>query len=144
MRSLQKSLFFSRLFFNKKGFLEEYQIETFRVQKDIVFVKLKGVDSITKAQEFVGEDIFCPVDEFSPLEPGEFYFHQIEGCAVHTKSGELVGYVHDVMPVSENDLMVVQTLEGQELLIPLAQSICTQIDVERRSIVIDPPEGLLD
>ena len=31
-----------------------------------------------------------------------------------------------------------------EVLIPLAQAICTKIDTEARTILIDPPEDLLD
>ncbi len=139
-----ENLFFSRIFFNKKGLLEEFQVEAFRLQKTFTIIKLKGVDSITQAQEFVGEDILYPVEEFTPLKKGEFYFHQIEGCTVFTKSGEQIGYVHDVMPVSENDLLVVQVREGRELLIPLTQTICLEIDLDKRTIIIDPPEGLLD
>ena len=101
------------------------------------------MDSITQAQEFVGEDILYPVEDFSQLKNGEFYFHQIEGCAVFTKSGEQIGYVHDVMPVSENDLLVVHS-EEREFLIPLTQTICLEIDLDKRTIIIDPPKGLLD
>jgi 16S rRNA processing protein RimM len=48
------------------------------------------------------------------------------------------------MPVAENDLLVVHGREGRELLIPLTQTICLDIDVDKRTIIIDPPEGLLD
>jgi len=48
------------------------------------------------------------------------------------------------MPVSENDLLVVQVREGRELLIPLTQTICLKIDLDKKTIIIDPPEGLLD
>jgi ribosomal 30S subunit maturation factor RimM len=41
------------------------------------------------------------------------------------------------------DVLQVATAEG-EVLIPLAQAICTKIDTEARTIVIDPLEDLLD
>jgi len=123
---------------------EEFQIEAFRLQKTFTILKLKGVDSITQAQEFVGKEIFCPVEDCSQLKNGEFYFHQIEGCTVITKSGEQIGYVHDVMPVTDNDLLVVHATEGREFFIPLTQTICLEIDLDKRTIIIDPPEGLLD
>ena len=34
--------------------------------------------------------------------------------------------------------------QGGELLIPLAQSICKRIDVDAKTILIDPPEDLLE
>ena len=91
----------------------------------------------------MGEDILCPEEDFSHLKKGEFYFHQIEGFSVFTKSGEQIGYVHDVMLVSENDLLVVHN-EEREFLIPLTHTICFKIDLDKRAIIIDPPEGLLD
>ena len=78
------------------------------------------------------------------LEQGEYSFHQIEGCTVITKSGEPVGSVHDVIQVSGNDLLVVHEREGREIFVPLTQSICLEIDLDKKTIIIDPPEGLLD
>ncbi|MFC2161730.1 ribosome maturation factor RimM [Acidobacteriota bacterium] len=140
---LQKSFFFSRIYFSEEKLSEEFQIEAFRFQNTFVILKLKGVDSIAQAEEVVGKDIFCPIEDFSPLKKGEFYFHQIEGSTVITKSGEQIGCVHDVMPVTDNDLLVVHG-QGREYFIPLTQTICLEIDLEKRTIIIDPPEGLLD
>ena len=41
------------------------------------------------------------------------------------------------------DLLHVATPRG-EVLIPLAQDICTRIDPEAKTILIDPPEDLLE
>jgi len=32
----------------------------------------------------------------------------------------------------------------KDFMIPFAGSICTEIDLEKKRIVIDPPEGLLE
>jgi len=122
---------------------EEFKIEAFRLQKTFTIIKLKGVDSITQAQEFIGKDIFCPVEDCSPLKNGEFYFRQIEGCTVITKSGKQIGCVDDVMSIKDNDLLVVHG-QGREFFIPLTQTICLEIDLDKKTIIIDPPEGLLD
>jgi ribosomal 30S subunit maturation factor RimM len=43
------------------------------------------------------------------------------------------------------DVLHVERPDGKgEVLIPLAQEICTRIDLASRTIVIDPPENLLD
>jgi ribosomal 30S subunit maturation factor RimM len=51
--------------------------------------------------------------------------------------------VRDILPVDENDLLVVQR-EEKEVLIPFSQSICVEVNIEKKIIVCDPPEGLLD
>jgi len=62
---------------------------------------------------------------------------------VFTKEGESVGSVKDILFIEGNDLLLVEK-EDQELLVPFTESICLEVDLERRSITIDPPDGLLD
>jgi ribosomal 30S subunit maturation factor RimM len=40
--------------------------------------------------------------------------------------------------------LLVVGAEPDEVLIPLAQTICPRVDVQARVIVIDPPEGLIE
>ena len=40
--------------------------------------------------------------------------------------------------------MLVVDKGGSEILIPFSKSICLDIDLDKKEIVIDPPEGLLE
>jgi len=42
------------------------------------------------------------------------------------------------------ELLVIESDEGREYLIPLAGSIVIEIDIAGKKIVVDPPEGLLE
>lgn len=73
----------------------------------------------------------------------------MKGCRVVAERGGVqreVGIVTDVEPTGGVDLLHVARHGGQggEVLIPLAQTICTHIDPGSKTIVIDPPEDLLD
>jgi len=57
--------------------------------------------------------------------------------------GTKVGTVEGIMPVMENDLLIVRG-KKDEVLIPFTQSICVNVDTEKGIIVIDPPDGLLE
>ena len=138
-----KSLFFSRVYLKKKGVPEEFRVEAARLHKSSTILKLKGIDSIDRALEFVGEDIYCPEEDLLPLEEGGYYFHQLQGCVVLTKNGEKVGLVQDLLPIEGNDVLIVRG-EDREFLVPLSPVICVKIDVDQRTIIIDPPQGLLD
>ena len=138
-----KSLFFSRVFLKKKGVPEEFEVEATRLHKSFILLKLQGVDTIESAFEFVGEELFYPEQDLEPLDEGDYYIHQLLDCVVYTKSGEQLGLVHDVLPVAENDLLVVRGGD-REFLIPLTATICFAIDLAQKRITIDPPEGLLD
>ena len=107
-------------------------------------MKLKGIDSIEQAKEIIGQELFLPEDEFPPLDDKDlFYFHQIEGFTVILKDGFEVGVVKDNISVDENELLTV-IRAGREILIPFSRSICVAIDHQKRQIIVDPPEGLLD
>jgi len=49
-----------------------------------------------------------------------------------------------LMHTGGTDILVVQGDGGREYLIPFADEICTEVDVDAKRIVINPPEGLLD
>jgi 16S rRNA processing protein RimM len=62
---------------------------------------------------------------------------------VVTKGGDLVGMVKDILFIKENDLLVVEK-EERKMLIPFTEAICIGVDLGKREIIIDPPDGLLD
>lgn len=121
----------------------EYRVESFRSHKDCFVVKLEGVQSIDEADLFVGAEVLASRDELRDLDEDGFYFFQIEGSTVVTKDGRHIGKVIDILPIPENDLLVV-VLDDKEILVPFTSEICTQVDAEKKKIVIDPPEGLLE
>jgi ribosomal 30S subunit maturation factor RimM len=55
----------------------------------------------------------------------------------------MVGRVTAVEGPLERSWLVVTGDRG-EVLIPLVDSICTSVDPAARTIVVDPPEGLID
>lgn len=56
-----------------------------------------------------------------------------------------LGTVVEVEPTGGVDVLHVSRADGKgEVLIPLAQEICKRIDIVSRTIVINPPEELLE
>ena len=75
--------------------------------------------------------------------PGTYYEYQLVGCAVETTAGDVVGEVAKVEGGGGASRLVMNGPRG-EILIPLAVDICVEIDVAKRKIRINPPEGLLE
>jgi 16S rRNA processing protein RimM len=78
-----------------------------------------------------------------PLAPGRYYEHELIGCVVETVGGNEVGVVGRVDSSVGGSRLVVEGARG-EVLIPLAEYICREIDTATRRIRIDPPDGLLE
>src|SRR2546421_5329459 len=110
-----------------------------------VVLKFAGYDSIEAASALVGYEFAVPEAERMELEEDEFYDWELAGCLVETIEGEQLGVVREVMRTGGVEVLVVENVEAKrEHLIPMAESICVEIDVENKAISVDPPEGLLE
>ncbi|MFB3922341.1 MAG: ribosome maturation factor RimM [Terriglobia bacterium] len=142
-----------RLFRLKRVFLESpggppepFRVEEAWPHKGRAVWKFAGVDSIDEAERLRGRHILIPKSERTPLRAHQHYVGDLQGCRVlAAQNGALneIGTVTGVEPTGGVDLLQVKTARG-EVLIPLAQEICTRIDTQAKVIVIDPPEDLLE
>ncbi len=102
-------------------------------------------DSVDDARKLVGLEVQVPLADRVKLPAGSYYISDLVGCAVHEKGGSSVGLVRDVEihgdEISGTPNLVVDTARG-ELLIPLAQEICVDVDTAARRILVVLPEGL--
>jgi 16S rRNA processing protein RimM len=102
-------------------------------------------DSVDDARKLVGLEVQVPLADRVKLPAGSYYISDLVGCAVREKHGGDVGLVRDVEihgdVISGTPNLVVDTARG-ELLIPLAQEICVNVDLAARQIEVVLPEGL--
>lgn len=118
-------------------------IEDFWFQKDRVVLKLGGYDDVDTAKELIGYEFAVPESDRVELEEDEFYDWELEGCTVKV-GDESIGQVRSVLRTGGAEILVVGDESGKELLVPLAAAIVVKIDPAAKTIVVDPPEGLLD
>ncbi|MFN2502179.1 MAG: ribosome maturation factor RimM [Pyrinomonadaceae bacterium] len=121
----------------------ELKIEDFWFQNDRVVLRFTGYDTVEKAETLRDVEICVPESEAVQLESDEFFDWQLEGCRVETIEGTAIGTVRELMRPGGTELLVVED-GGKEYLIPFAESICVDVDIENKIIRIDPPDGLLD
>ena len=74
------------------------------------------------------------------LEEGEFYVADLLGCKVVDTAGAGIGELKDVISTGSNDVYVVATAEGKELLVPALKQHVKEINPEERRIVVELPE----
>ena len=120
------------------------RLESSWLQKDRIILKLEGVDSVEGAKEFVDFDFGVPEAERVELPEGHFYDWEIEGCTVESVAGVHIGRVVGVMRLSGEIEMLAVEVNGQQRLVPMVDSIVTEVDIPGRKVRIDPPAGLLD
>lgn len=120
-------------------------IEAVRPYKgDMVILKLAGIDDANAAEALRNVNLDIPVDELAKLPPDSYYQHDILGLSVLKMDGEPVGRIVDIMPTGGNDVYVVKTPSGGQVLIPAIKSVIKQVDLLRHVMYIEPIKGLLD
>lgn len=121
----------------------EAKLENFWFQKGRVILKFKDFNKIETAETLRNSEVCVPESEAVALEEDEFYDWELEGCEVETVEGEKLGRVKEVMRTGGTENLVVQG-EDKDYLIPFAETICIEVDIENKLIRVDVPEGLLD
>ncbi len=117
-------------------------VEGVRAHRRRLLVKFEGVDSRADADALRGP-LYVSPESVRALGKDEYWEHALVGCSVALLNGQTVGRVTGLVPGGPQDLLTISTSRG-ERLVPAVKDIVVDVDVERRFVVIDPPEGLLD
>lgn len=81
-------------------------------------------------------------EETSDDEEGLFA-EDLVGYEVVTDAGEKLGKIADIDDTTSNYLFVVETPEGENLLIPVAEEFIVGVDSAEKLLTLNLPEGLL-
>ncbi len=125
------------------GERRDLKIEDFRFHQNRILLSFNKIDSIEKAEELRNAEICVPESEAVALEADEFYDWELIDCTVETVEGEKIGTVKELMRTGGTEILVVAGNE-KDFLIPFAETICKEVDIENKLIKVDAPEGLLD
>ena len=109
-----------------------------------VRLRLSGLANRDAAQALRGRLVLGEAAALAPLAEGEHYWYQLVGCHVVTEGGEPLGTVCEIWETGAHDVLVVETEEGQQHLIPTARRVMREVDPEGRRIVITALPGLID
>jgi len=126
------------------GSRRSLQIEAHWFQAKRIIFKFAGYDSIDEARELAGFQLAVPAGDRIELPKDQFYEWELAGCRVETTDGKSIGLVREVMRTGGVEILVVAGDAGGEFLIPMAQEICVEIDIDKKLVRVEPPEGLLE
>lgn len=126
-----------------EGNFEEYEVQSVRYQKDVVLLKLKGIDDIEVAEKLKTQSLFIPREDAKELDKNEFFIADLIGCDIY-ESEEKVGVLTDVFTAGAADVYVVKRSGKKDLLLPALESIIKSVDIENKKIDVEIPRGLDD
>lgn len=120
------------------------EVEDARLHKNMVIMKLKGVEDMTAAERLKNSILYLTREEVGELEEDTYFLVDLVGLEAYLEDGTLLGRVTEVMQNAGNDVLVIQNQQKKEYLVPFVQQFVRDVDIEGKRCVITPIEGLLD
>jgi 16S rRNA processing protein RimM len=99
-------------------------------------VRLEGVENRTAADALRGAALTVEQGEAPALQPGEWWAHELEGCAVGDGERKL-GTVERLVELPSCEALQVRLPDGGERLVPMVADAIRTVDVERRRVDVN-------
>ncbi|MCL4507132.1 MAG: ribosome maturation factor RimM [Chloroflexi bacterium] len=118
------------------------RVTGYRNHQNAILLKLEGTHTRNDAEALRGARVSIKVSELPALAAGEYYSHQLVGMHVVDETGRELGHLSEVLATGSNDVYIVKTTDGKELLLPAIESVIRQVDLEHDQMSVVVPDGL--
>lgn len=118
----------------KNGKTKVLSVEDIRASGSTVFVKLRGIDSPEVGKTYAGWEIWVTREMAVPLEPGEYYLKDLNGCNI-VNSGKVLGKIIGISENRVSDLLEVKTELGV-FIVPFKDEFIGDVDIAAHEVEI--------
>jgi 16S rRNA processing protein RimM len=127
--------------FDRNG--RRFELEVIGPAPGGVLARAQGIEDRNAAEALRGTELFVPRSALPELAPEEFYYSDLEGMEALRADGSRFGVVHGVANFGAGDLIEVLADDGQRISLPFTRESVPSIDLERRRLVVQPPDELV-
>lgn len=130
-------------FVTRHGEQRSVLIQGVKYFKNLVILKLDGIETPEEAERLRGGEFFVSREEALPLEEGEYYISDLIGLSVETEAGEAFGTLSDVLQTGANDVYEVDSIAHGKVYLPVIPDCVKQVDLEGGKVVVHIMKGLI-
>ena len=131
------------IYIKNKSEQKEYEIEEVKYHKNMILLKLKGINNIEEANLLRQSYLLKDREKEEPLKEGTYYIVDLLGLEVYDDNGNLLGTLEDIFNTGSNDIYVVKNELGKQILLPAIKDVIKKIDMEKRKITVHLIPGLM-
>ena len=111
-----------------------------RVHNGILLLGFEGITDRNAVEKLRNTLLYAEVDIDQPSEnEDDYHIQQLIGLTAVLADGSNYGTVADVLNLPAQDCLVINTETG-EVLIPFVRQLVPTVDLDRKLIVVNPPE----
>ncbi|NMB42705.1 MAG: ribosome maturation factor RimM [Clostridiales bacterium] len=123
--------------------LLELEVEGVKYFKNQAILKFKGIDNINDIEKYKGKDLLVTRENAVELGENEYFIADLIDSLVITDEGSELGILTDVLKTGANDVYVVETKEGKEILLPVIKECILDVNIEDKVIKVHLMDGLI-
>lgn len=118
-------------------------VHSARWNKDILLLAFEEIETRNEAETLRGAKLFIETEELEDNDDEGWYEHELVGLEARVGS-QVVGKVSGLNTMPVQDLLVVKTPDGKEILIPFVEQIVPEVNVAEGYVLVTPPAGLFE
>lgn len=123
---------------------QPYAVKSARWHGGDLLVCLEGLPDRTAVEIFRNVMVYMKGEDVPELPEGEFYLHQLVGLDVITDQDQMLGRIKEILVTGANDVYLVETASGGEILLPAIDDVVLDIDQAAGLMRVHILPGLLD
>lgn len=126
----------------KKDSLLPWFIQSTRIKSEKeIYIKLEGIDSKEAATPILQKQVWLQEEDFQKYAAKATPAGMLGFEVIH--EGRSLGEIKELIE-QPHQLLCRLEIEGKEVLIPLHEGSLKKIDLKKRQVLVDLPDGLLD
>ena len=109
-----------------------------------MLISFEGIRVREEVGAFRNQYLYVLAADRPPLPEGEYYHHQLVGLRVLEENGAELGVLESVLETGANDVYIVRSAAGKEILLPAIPSVVKSVHLESGEMRVHLLPGLLD
>lgn len=118
--------------------------ESVKFFKQFVILKFKEYSNINEIEQFRNKSLLVDRQNAVKLRKDEYFIADLIGLKVVTDEEQTLGMLKDVLQTGANDVYIVETEGGKEVLLPAIKECVLKVDMEAGQVLVHVMPGLLD
>jgi 16S rRNA processing protein RimM len=118
-------------------------VSSARWNKDILLLGFEEVADRNQAETLRGAKLFIETADLDEDDDEGWYEHELVGLEARV-GDQVVGKVTALNTGPAQDLLMVTTPEGGEILVPFVEQIVPEVNIGEGYILLTPPDGLFE
>jgi 16S rRNA processing protein RimM len=121
----------------------ELKLASVRSHNDGLLLGFEGIVTPEDAGLLRNQILYVDAREQPELPKGEYYHHQLIGMQVLDENDQNLGTLTEILETGANDVYVIKTVDGSELLLPAIPEVILEVDLPNKIMLVHILPGLL-